>query len=231
MSRYTYRIDRYFSTQEGWGPENDESHGTEDYDGSAEEFAQEILRNRADDLASERTSGRWRVLVWEGDEQGDNTVDEADGWAETVLTEQNFPNLGGRPKVGNTVSVAMGHTLPRVDAYAKFHGFSRAEAIRHLVTEGMKASPATIEIIASSGAEVMEDRATWGYIDEGGAFIDQVVYEEGDEIEGAVARFQREGKIPHGGFTVKRERANEYWVHEEHPWCYIVTIDPNEDSR
>lgn len=45
-------------------------------------------------------------------------------------------NLGGRPKVGNTISVAMGETLAVCNAWADDHGQTRAEAIRDLVIRG-----------------------------------------------------------------------------------------------
>ena len=82
-----------------------------------------------------------------------------------------------------------------------------------------------VEIMASNGAEIQEDRPTWGILDGEGAFLRQVTYEEGDEIADAVTRFQGGGMLPHGEFfTSRRVRAGDYWVHEEHPWCYTITI-------
>lgn len=91
--------------------------------------------------------------------------------------------------------------------------------------EGTRDLYVRFEIMASSGAEVQEDRPTWGILDGQGAFFDQVTYEEGDEITDAVARFQRSGKLPRGEFTSRRVRAGDYWAHDEHPWCYFVAID------
>jgi len=91
--------------------------------------------------------------------------------------------------------------------------------------EGTRDLYVRFEIMASSGAEIQEGRPTWGVLDGEGAFLDQVTYEEGDGVADAVARFQRAGKLPRGEFTFKRVRVGEYWAHEEHPWCYFVTID------
>lgn len=135
MARYTYRIDRYFSDTEGWGPENDDAHGTEDYNGTAEEYAEEIAQNRYDDLLSLAQTGEWRILVWGGDTESDE--DDVDVVHLFTVTDEDLKPRGGRPRVGNTISVAMGDTLPRVDAYADEHGLTRAAALRHLVDIGL----------------------------------------------------------------------------------------------
>lgn len=132
MARYTYRIDRYFSDTESWGIENDDARGTEDYDGTAKEYAKEIAQNRYADLLSLQQTGEWRVLVWDGDAEGDE--DDVDVVHLFTVTDEDLKPRGGRPKIGNIVSVAMGDTLPRVDAYAEQQGIKRAEAIRKLVT-------------------------------------------------------------------------------------------------
>lgn len=137
MTRYTYRIDRYFSETEGWGIETDDARGTEDYDGTAKECAKEIAQNRYDDLLSLGETGEWRVLVWESDTEGDE--DDIDVVHVFTVTEEDLKPRGGRPKIGNIVSIAMGDTLPRVDAYATNQGIKRAEAIRTLVTIGLQA--------------------------------------------------------------------------------------------
>ncbi|MFE7461756.1 hypothetical protein ACWFMI_23080 [Nocardiopsis terrae] len=89
------------------------------------------------------------------------------------------------------------------------------------------------EIIASNGREVdFDDPApTWGYTDsDGNAFLDQVIYEEGDEVTDAIMRFQRQGKLPVGEAEVTRgTRLSDYWIHEEHPHAYNVTITRTDD--
>jgi len=91
--------------------------------------------------------------------------------------------------------------------------------------EGTRDVYIRVEVMASNGAEIQEDRPTWGILDGEGAFLRQVTYEEGDEIADAVARFQGGGMLPHGEFfTSRRVRAGDYWVNEEHPWCYTITI-------
>ena len=46
--------------------------------------------------------------------------------------------MSGRPEIGPPVNVRLGgDLLARVDDYAKTHGLSRAEAIRHLVLRGL----------------------------------------------------------------------------------------------
>lgn len=45
---------------------------------------------------------------------------------------------GGRPHIGNIVSVALGDVLPRVDTYRAEHGLTRAAAIRTLITLGLE---------------------------------------------------------------------------------------------
>ncbi|WP_435110205.1 hypothetical protein [Nocardiopsis synnemataformans] len=135
MARYTYRIDRHFSDTEGWGIENDDARGTEDYTGPAKEYAKEIAQNQYADLLSLGQTGEWRVLVWDGDTEGDE--DDVDVVHLLTVTEEDLKPRGGRPKIGNIVSVAMGDTLPRVDAYAEENGIKRAEAIRKLVTIGL----------------------------------------------------------------------------------------------
>lgn len=135
MARYTYRIDRHFSDTEGWGIENDDARGTEDYTGPAKEYAKEIAQNQYADLLSLGQTGEWRVLVWDGDTEGDE--DDVDVVHLFTVTDEDLKPRGGRPKIGNIVSVAMGDTLPEVDAYAQENGIKRAEAIRTLVTLGL----------------------------------------------------------------------------------------------
>lgn len=87
------------------------------------------------------------------------------------------------------------------------------------------------EIIASNGREVDYDNPTptWGYTDsDGHAFLDQVPYQEGDEITDAVARFQSQGKLPAGEVEVSPgRRLYGYWIHEDHPRAYNVAITPS----
>lgn len=147
MARFTYRIDRHFSDTEGWGIENDDARGTEDYDGTAQDYAREVLGNRIADVESDRLTGQWRVLVWEGDEERDGGPEDADGWAETIRTEANYPNPGGRPKIGNNVSIAMGDTLAPVDAYRAERKLSRAEAVRTLVTAALAPDKLTWSVV------------------------------------------------------------------------------------
>lgn len=140
MARFTHRIDRHFSDAEGWGIESDDARGAEDYDGPAKEYAREVAQNRYADLLSLSQVGEWRVLVWEGDEEG--SEDDADVAHFFTVTEEDLKPRGGRPKIGNIVSVAMGSTLPRVDAYAEKQGIKRAKAIRQLVILGLGAAEA-----------------------------------------------------------------------------------------
>ncbi|MET9712562.1 hypothetical protein [Nocardiopsis alba] len=135
MARFTYRIDRYFSDTEDWGIENDDARGTENYDGTAKEYAKEIAQNRYADLLSLDQTGEWRILVWDGDTESDE--DDIDALHLFTVTEEDLKPRGGRPKIGNIVSVAMGDTLPKVDAYAQENDIKRAEAIRTLVTVGL----------------------------------------------------------------------------------------------
>lgn len=50
---------------------------------------------------------------------------------------------GGRPRIGNIVSVALGDTLPGVDTYAQDHGLNRAAAVRSLITKGLTMTTTT----------------------------------------------------------------------------------------
>ena len=54
--------------------------------------------------------------------------------------------------------------------------------------------------------------------------IDIADPDDADAIADAVTRFQRAGKLPRGGFTHRRVRSGDYWVHQEHPWVYTTTI-------
>lgn len=87
------------------------------------------------------------------------------------------------------------------------------------------------EIIASNGREADSEApaTTWGYTDsDGNAFLDQVAYEEGDEIADAITRFQKQGKLPVGEAQVTPgPRLSDYWIHEDHPHAYNVTITPS----
>lgn len=135
MARFTYRIDRYFSDAEDWGPENDDAHGTEDYDDTAKDYAKEIAQNRYADLLSLAQTGEWRILVWAGDtEKDDDSVEVVHLF---TVTEEDLKPRGGRPKIGNIVSIALGDTLPRIDAYAQANNLNRAAAIRELVTQAL----------------------------------------------------------------------------------------------
>ncbi|MFI9507288.1 hypothetical protein [Nocardia sp. NPDC052566] len=50
-------------------------------------------------------------------------------------------NKGGRPQIGNTITVAIGDLLPLVEDWAINHGQSRAEGIRDLVRRGLQSAP------------------------------------------------------------------------------------------
>ncbi|WP_435108068.1 hypothetical protein [Nocardiopsis synnemataformans] len=83
------------------------------------------------------------------------------------------------------------------------------------------------EIIASNGREAADTNPTprWGYTDGKDSFVDEIVYQDGDTITAAVARFQEQGKLPAGGVSVAgRERCDVDWVHEDHPYRYRVII-------
>lgn len=91
MATYTYRIETLFDTGR-WAVEKDEARGTEVYDGTAEELAMEVLRNRVDDLIADGEYGYYRVLVWAGTTEGwapgscvvapDAVGSDVDGWAQ-----------------------------------------------------------------------------------------------------------------------------------------------------
>lgn len=79
---YAYRIEVRDPVTCIWDPEDEAAKGVESYDGSPEEYAREVLRNRMDDLRSLGLKGRWRVLVWENEE---GSPDEVAAWAKVFI--------------------------------------------------------------------------------------------------------------------------------------------------
>jgi hypothetical protein len=136
MATFTYRIETNYAAPGDtprWAIENDDARGTEHItDATADDVAREIADNRRADLEAEQQTGEWRVLIWEGEDEGD--ADDAAAVTTFVLTEEDYRRGRGRPAIGPEVKTRLAdHEVAQVDAIAASTGLSRAQVIRQAV--------------------------------------------------------------------------------------------------
>lgn len=95
--------------------------------------------------------GRWVICHWSNwvgaqDSYHYLTDEQAQEWllfnGHDEAAERFFGPVAaekgpGRPEIGNRVTLALGDLLPELDAYAKEHGQTRAEAARTLLHEAL----------------------------------------------------------------------------------------------
>ena len=138
-------------------------HGAKDvFDGANRADVNTRDQNRGQGLY--RTAqGRWVLRTWsnwqgETDTYSYVSNDDARDWlifndydddAQRYFGEIDEERGPGRPEVGNAVHVRLGDLLPAVDAFASQHQCSRADAVRTLVTAGLRAE--TSDLVEAPG--------------------------------------------------------------------------------
>lgn len=136
---YAYRVEAFYSESGAWDVVKDDARGVEEYDGTAEDFAREVLGNHVDDLHTleDAYPGPYRVLVWEGRSEGlleDAAVAEAE--------QIGKPNRGGRPSTGRAITVRLPEAhIDALDALAVERGTTRPALIREAVARLLEADP------------------------------------------------------------------------------------------
>ena len=154
MTTYTYRIETHFPENNTWDLPADDARGTDDYDGTAQELAEEVLNNWVDDQVSLGLTGRYKVLVWEGDTEND--AESADAQAEKATPEE--PARGrGRPSIGPEVKTRLSQDeVDRVDTIADRDGLTRAHIIREAVQTYLAKRPTSDYTAVVADPETVE---------------------------------------------------------------------------